>query len=61
MIGKQNAHAEGAADGRRALANGALADDAEGRAMQVADIVGEEAELFGSVPDAVLDILAVRQ
>ena len=54
MIGEQHAHAEGAPDRRGALADGAFADDAERRAVQIADVVREEAELLGLVPDAVL-------
>ncbi len=40
MIGEQYPHAEGAPDRGRRLTDGALADDAERRAMQVADGVG---------------------
>ena len=61
MIGEQHAHTECAPDRRRALADGALADDAERGSVQIADVVGEEAELVGLVPNAILDILAVRE
>jgi hypothetical protein len=43
------------------LADRALADDAERGAVQIADVVREEAELLGLVPDAVLDVLPVGE
>ena len=52
MVGEQHPHAERAPDGRRRLTDGAFADDAERRAVQIADRVREEAELLGPIPDA---------
>jgi hypothetical protein len=57
--GEQDAHAQGLADLGDALAERAFAENAERRAGQIVDRVGEEAELRGLLPAAVDDVLPV--
>ena len=52
MRGEQGAHAEGLAEARDLLAERALADDPERRAVELADRVVEKAELAGALPFA---------
>jgi len=59
MVGEQHAHAEAARDSRHSLADRALAEDADGAAVQVAHRVPRQAELLGALPQAVRDVLPV--
>ena len=61
VIGKQHVHAEATGDMCRCLAEGSLADDAQGRAVQIANRVVKKAKLIDLLPPAVLDILAVSE
>ncbi|PKN32336.1 MAG: hypothetical protein CVU63_19320, partial [Deltaproteobacteria bacterium HGW-Deltaproteobacteria-20] len=52
VLGAQHAHAESLGQPRHAVAQRAAADQAECRAVQVADRVIEQAELLGTLPAA---------
>ena len=61
MVGKQHVHAEATGDTCRCLAEGTLADEAYGCAVEIANRVVEEAELIDLLPPAILDIAAVSE
>ena len=61
MIGEQHVHSEATGDTCRSLAEGSLADDAYGCAVEIANRVVKEAKLIDLLPPAILNIPAVSE
>ncbi|MPM85977.1 hypothetical protein SDC9_133060 [bioreactor metagenome] len=60
-FGEQHAHAEGRGQPGDAAAEASLADDAERRAVEVADRMSEQAELLGTLPSPFGERLAIGE